>query len=145
MKRLALALAMVVCGSCFAGETAPEEKAADEPVVRTSVDWLVNVLPNLNDQLADSYVGKTLLVDGWVEEMGRDAGGWHIVLRRMSARMTHTRCYFPPGSGEQLDYLYKGATVELIGDCKGYDAQADAVILRNCRLIMRDFNQPDAQ
>lgn len=143
MKRLALLAILAACSACPAADAPPP--VTNDPVVRTSVDWLVNILPHREDGLRESYIGKTLLVDGWVEEMGRDAGGWHIVLRRLSARPTQTRCYFPPGNGEQLDYLFKGATVELVGDCQGYDEEQDAVILRNCRLIVRDFNHPDEQ
>ena len=140
MKLLACAVFALCCSAAAAGGELTRE-ALDGPkdaVVRVSLDWLVNTLPDGDDEVQARYVGKTLLFEGWVEEMGRDGNGWYIAVRRYSARPTGTRCYFSDG-GDQLDFVYKGMTVELLGVCLGYDAELDALVFRDTRVIIQDF------
>ena len=139
MKLLACALLALCCGAAACGELTTESPDGPKSaVVRVSLDWLVNALPSGDDETRAKYVGKTLLIEGWIEEMGRDKNGWYIAVRRYSARPTGTRCYFSDG-GDQLDFVYKGMTVELLGECRGYDEELDALVFHDTRIIVQDF------
>lgn len=145
MRAFAFAV-LLFCGCAAAADGGAWKGMPGEPeeaVVRASLDWLVNILPSGDAEAEEKYVGKTLLVEGWVQEMGRDKSGWYVDVRRYSARPTALRCYFADGGG-QLDYVYKGMTIELMGECRGYDAERDAVVFRDSRVVVQDF-RPDLE
>lgn len=110
------------------------------PVIKVDADWLVNVFAGGMEEASQRYIGRTLLLGGWVAETGRDRNGWHIAIHRMSARPTNVRCNFGAAISEAI---YKGATVEVMGDCAGYDSENDEVVLNNCRLIIPDYDGID--
>ncbi len=122
---LFLAAFLYPCAA-FTGESNP-----------VSIDWLVNYYaqPILPEE--DEYFGKTIEVEGWITACGNLHGtNQYVELRRFSARVTHTRCYFSDPKVDVLELAkHSPELVHLRGVCRGYDELNDAVILEECEVV----------
>lgn len=87
---------------------------------------------NSNEVAADQkFKGKTLLVKGTIEDIGKDLLNTMYVTLAGNGMLANVQCFFGPAHETQIAGLRKGMTVSIVGRC---DGKMMNVLMRGCTL-----------
>ncbi len=113
-------------------EGATESKIADQaPVQKIAAKMLFSDYES-NEIAADQkYKGKTLLVTGTVEDIGKDIMNTMYLTLTGDGPFANVQCFFGQSHESQLAGLRKGMTVSVKGQC---DGKMMNVLMRGCTL-----------